>query len=90
MTHEEIQAALHQAHLKHLGWDDPARLSWKDPFPPEECGNCAMYAEWVAPLLAAAWLQGVRTGTSRAMRRMSDEPLLPPVTEADNPYEVKP
>ena len=35
---------------------------------------------------AEAWDKGMRTGTSRAMRRMSDEPDLPLASDADNPY----
>lgn len=37
-------------------------------------------------LRADAWSEGMRTGTSRAMRHMSDEPNLPLASEADNPY----
>ena len=35
---------------------------------------------------AHAWDQGMRTGTSRAMRMMSDEPSLPLAGPQDNPY----
>lgn len=33
-----------------------------------------------------AWMEGMRTGTSRAMRKMSDEPDLPLASEAHSPY----
>ena len=36
--------------------------------------------------LARAWDEGMRTGSSRAMRHMSDEPGLPLASGADNPY----
>lgn len=45
--------------------------------------------EWDEPilrLLADAWDEGMRTGTSRAMRKMSDEPDLPLASASDNPY----
>jgi hypothetical protein len=81
MTHEEIVEALHRAHLTHLG---------EDPDIVEDCAQCAMYAEWAAPLIlqgqSEGWVSGVHTGSSRAMRKMSDEPSLPLATEADNPY----
>ena len=35
---------------------------------------------------AEAWDEGRRTGSSRAMRKMSDEPSLPLASERDNPY----
>lgn len=38
--------------------------------------------------LADAWHEGMRTGTSRAMRHMSDEPNLPLASDADNPYRL--
>jgi len=34
-----------------------------------------------------AWIEGMRYGSSRAMRHMSDEPGLPLATEEDCPYE---
>lgn len=52
MTHEEIVAALHAAHLAHLG---------EDPEIVEDCAPCSVYAEWVAPLLVGAWDTGVKT-----------------------------
>ena len=33
-----------------------------------------------------AWVRGMNTGTSRAMRHMSDEPGLALASEADSPY----
>ena len=39
--------------------------------------------EAMRPALAKAWDQGHRSGASRAMRRMSDEPNVP---DAVNPY----
>lgn len=33
-----------------------------------------------------AWMEGMRTGTSRAMRKMTDEPGLPLASEAHSPY----
>ena len=33
-----------------------------------------------------AWREGARTGGSRAMRMMSDEPGLPLASDGDNPY----
>ncbi|WP_440708795.1 hypothetical protein [Herbiconiux sp. YIM B11900] len=41
---------------------------------------------WLAGLVARAWDQGMRSGMSRAMRKMSDEPGLS--LEIANPYEV--
>lgn len=40
----------------------------------------------VRELLAQAWDNGRRTGSSKAMRHMSDEPGLSLATERDNPY----
>jgi len=47
MTHDEIVARLHARHREHLGWTE-------DELPVAECAWCAMYAEWIAPLLAEA------------------------------------
>lgn len=43
--------------------------------------------EFIIPFLAKAWREGFTTGQSRAMRHMSDEPLLP--LPAPNPYTEK-
>ena len=43
----------------------------------------------LAAAKAEAWSEGMRTGTSRAMRKMSDEPALPLASEADNPYRAR-
>ena len=54
------------------------------------CGRGAWPCETVVavlkPLLAEVWDQGMATGSSRAMRRMSDEPDLPLASVADNPH----
>ena len=84
IEHEVIHAGLHRAHREHLGLE---------PSDPVGCAECAMYAEWVAPLLLdarrGAWMEGMRAGTSRAMRYMSDEPHLALASEDDNPYRVE-
>lgn len=48
--------------------------------------HAALIAEIVREHMAQAWDEGMRTGTSRAMRRMSDEPSLPLASASDNPY----
>lgn len=40
----------------------------------------------IKELMAEAWEEGRRIGTSRAMRHMSDEPNLPLSAPTDNPY----
>ena len=51
------------------------------------CGACLdEAAESDVGGAAKAWDEGMRTGTSRAMRYMSDEPNLPLASAADNPY----
>jgi hypothetical protein len=47
-----------------------------------------LLAARVADAAAAAWDQGMRTGSSRAMRHMSDEPDLPLASAVDNPYRA--
>jgi hypothetical protein len=46
----------------------------------------ALVTAYLQPRLARAWDEGMRTGSSRAMRRMSDEPGLPLASTEDNPY----
>ena len=43
-------------------------------------------SDWLREVKAEAWDEGRRTGASRAMRMMSDEPNLPLASETDNPY----
>ena len=42
-----------------------------------------LFDEWFNEVRADAWDEGYKSGHSRAMRRMSDEPNVDP---ADNPY----
>ena len=53
----------------------------------EELDSAGLLAtpEHDAAVAARAWSEGFTTGQSRAMRHMSDEPLLP--LSAPNPYE---
>lgn len=66
---------------------------WSRPKTSEEFGG-DLVRDFLLPALspaldavkAEAWDRGMRTGTSRAMRHMSDEPHLPLASDADNPY----
>jgi hypothetical protein len=62
VNHEQIVARLHAAHLTHQG-DDPEIV--------EDCAVCAMYAEWVAPLIAEAEEQARAAGVVEQMDRNS-------------------
>lgn len=55
--------------------------AWQD-----RLATAVLASDWFTERLAEAWRQGCATGTSRAMRMMSDEPSLPLASDADNPY----
>lgn len=82
-------AALTDSALVELlaGWVNDATATEQ-----AEAVRAFLTQRWAADqaTLAAAWDEGMRTGTSRAMRRMSDEPDLPLASDADNPYRAAP